>query len=158
MSFGEAIKSVFSKYATFSGRARRSEYWFFFIFNLLVSFLLLIIDRLLIKVGCPFPIIYKGVSIGLVTIWALAVLIPSIAVTVRRLHDTGKSGWLYLPMFLLNIFSILADVRLLDTSTVIGIITLVLAIIYIVYSIIMLVWLCRDSDSDANRWGWNPKF
>ena len=80
MSFGEAIKSVFSKYATFSGRARRSEFWYFLLFNFLVSFVLGLI---------PFLSVVSG-------LWALAVLIPSLAVTVRRFHDIGKSGWNYL--------------------------------------------------------------
>ena len=73
MSFGEAIKSVFSKYATFSGRARRSEFWYFFLFNVLVSLVLSII---------PFLSILSF-------IWALGVLVPTLAVTVRRFHDIG---------------------------------------------------------------------
>ena len=70
MSFGAAIASFFSKYATFSGRATRAEFWWFFLFTFL---------------GGLIPIV------GL--IFALAVLIPSIAVAVRRLHDTDRSGW-----------------------------------------------------------------
>ena len=73
VSFGEAIKTCFSKYATFSGRASRSEYWFFFLFSFLLSFI---------------PIVNF--------IAGLALLIPSLAVAVRRLHDIGKSGWWYL--------------------------------------------------------------
>ena len=74
MSFGEAIKSCFSQYATFSGRARRSEYWYFFLFNFLVSFVL----GLLLQ-----PPAY---------VFALVTLLPGLAVGVRRLHDIGKSG------------------------------------------------------------------
>ncbi|MCZ8235565.1 MAG: DUF805 domain-containing protein [Inhella sp.] len=70
MGFTDAIKTCFSKYATFSGRATRAEYWWFFLFTFL---------------GSLIPIV------GL--IFALAVLIPSIAVAVRRLHDTDRSGW-----------------------------------------------------------------
>ena len=80
MSFGEAIKVCFQKYATFSGRARRSEYWYFYLFTFLVS---LVLDCI--------PLL--GV---LSFVWWLAQLIPSLAVTVRRFHDIGKSGWNYL--------------------------------------------------------------
>ena len=84
MNFGEAISSVFSKYATFSGRARRSEYWYFYLFNLMVSIVISFI---------PFVNMLAG-------LWSLVILIPSIAVTVRRFHDTGKSGWWYIVMIL----------------------------------------------------------
>ncbi len=99
MGFSESVKSVFSKYATFSGRASRSEFWYFVLFNILVSIPVYIVGVIIgilfskgpesvmtaFLVGCVFNLIYS-----------LAVLIPSIAVTVRRLHDSGKSGWLYL--------------------------------------------------------------
>ncbi len=66
MTFVESIKTCFSKYATFSGRATRSEFWWFWVFTLIASFIPLL---------------------------NLAVIIPAIAVGVRRLHDIGKSGW-----------------------------------------------------------------
>jgi uncharacterized membrane protein YhaH (DUF805 family) len=75
--------NVLQNYATFSGRARRSEYWYFFLFNVIISFVL----------G------FVGVSMGttiLSNIYSLAVLIPGIAVGVRRMHDVGKSGWFIL--------------------------------------------------------------
>ena len=73
VSFGEAIKTCLSKYATFSGRASRSEYWYFALFTFLLGLI---------------PIL--GYVAG------LAFLIPDLAVAVRRLHDIGKSGWWYL--------------------------------------------------------------
>jgi len=76
------------KYAVFSGRARRKEYWFFVLWYLIITVLLAILDGML------------GLHIGkaglLETLYALALLIPSIAVTVRRLHDTGRTGWWFL--------------------------------------------------------------
>jgi len=78
---------VLQNYAKFSGRARRSEYWYFFLFNLIATILL-------------------GIAGGLMrttilsNIYSLAVLIPSIAVGVRRMHDLGKSGWfLLIPIY-----------------------------------------------------------
>ncbi|MEV7506648.1 DUF805 domain-containing protein [Streptomyces sp. NPDC090085] len=72
---------VLKKYAVFSGRARRQEYWMFFLFNVLALIILLVLDGVL------------GTAPLLYSIYALAVFLPSLGVAVRRLHDTGKSGW-----------------------------------------------------------------
>jgi uncharacterized membrane protein YhaH (DUF805 family) len=78
---------VLKKYATFSGRARRSEYWYFILFSNLISFALLFLDG---GLGTEF----------LSTIFSLGVLVPTIAVAVRRMHDVGKSGWfLLIPIY-----------------------------------------------------------
>lgn len=74
---------VLQNYALFTGRARRSEYWYFILFNFLISFVLGFIGG---AIGVPI--------IG--TIYSLAVLIPTIAVGVRRMHDNGRSGWFLL--------------------------------------------------------------
>lgn len=71
---------VLKKYAEFTGRARRTEFWMFTLFNFIISIILLMVDGLL---GTPFNFIY-----------GLAIVIPGIAVAVRRLHDIGKSGWM----------------------------------------------------------------
>ena len=72
---------VLKKYAVFDGRARRKEYWMFFLFNMVAAIILAIIDAVLWTV----PILYG--------LYFLAILCPAIGVTIRRLHDTGKSGW-----------------------------------------------------------------
>lgn len=82
MTFGESISTCFKKYATFDGRATRSEYWWFFLFTFLVSAATGIVSEMLS---------------GLFT---LAVLLPSLAVGVRRLHDIDKSGWFLLVWFI----------------------------------------------------------
>ena len=115
MSFSEAVRSGFSNYARFRGRARRSEYWFFTLFLWILSF------------------VSASVSLLIETPWisvilSLAVLLPAIAVNVRRLHDTGRSGWYYL-------------VRLVP---VLGL-------------ILTLIWLCTDSEPGTNTYGPNPK-
>lgn len=84
MGFADAVKSVLGQYAGFEGRARRSEYWFFSLFFFLVLFVVAILDGV---IG-TFPLLYLLVALGLI--------LPSIAVGVRRLHDTGKSGLFYL--------------------------------------------------------------
>jgi uncharacterized membrane protein YhaH (DUF805 family) len=82
MKFDEAIKSFFNNYATFSGRARRSEYWFAFLFVFLALLAAQIVDLILF-----------GTDIGLFyVVTLLGTFIPSLAVLWRRLHDIGKSG------------------------------------------------------------------
>lgn len=99
-TFGQAISRFFKKYATFSGRASRSEYWWVSLFLTLVSIVLMIITIIGAVAtadgysGEPGP----GLIIGaiLLILFFLAVVIPGIAVTVRRLHDANFSGWFYL--------------------------------------------------------------
>ena len=79
----EALK----KYAVFSGRARRMEYWYFVLFNLIVAFVLALIDTLL---GTTTGVSSFGLLSG---IYSLAVLIPTLALWVRRLHDIDRTGW-----------------------------------------------------------------
>jgi uncharacterized membrane protein YhaH (DUF805 family) len=85
---------VLKKYAVFKGRARRSEYWYFFLFNIIASILLGIIDY---SVGTYNEELGSGLF---ETIYSLGIIIPSIAVGVRRMHDVGKSGWfLLIPIY-----------------------------------------------------------
>ena len=83
--FGEAISVCFSKYVTFSGRASRSEYWYFVLFTILAAFALGLVDGVL----------GTGTSDGglLSGLFSLVTLLPSLAVAFRRLHDVGRSGW-----------------------------------------------------------------
>ncbi|MCC8182962.1 MAG: DUF805 domain-containing protein [Clostridiales bacterium] len=83
MSFSEAIVSAFSQYATFSGRARRSEYWYFTLFNYLATAVLYV-------VGLALPILS-----WLPFVYFVATVVPGLAVSWRRLHDIGKSGGYY---------------------------------------------------------------
>lgn len=91
---------VISNYADFSGRARRKEYWYFFLFNVLIGLAISYAEEF---AGGLDPIGYG--SFG--NIYALALLVPSIAVGVRRLHDTGRSGWWFLIIFIPFIGSII---------------------------------------------------
>ena len=80
MTFGNAVRSAFHQYAGFTGRARRSEYWYFALFTVLVYVAASVVDAVL---GIPV----------LTLLTVLALLVPTLAVSVRRLHDTGRSGW-----------------------------------------------------------------
>ncbi|WP_229842055.1 DUF805 domain-containing protein [Pseudolysinimonas yzui] len=95
MSFGDAIVTVFRKYADFSGRATRPEFWWFALFSTIVSSALGAFNLV-----TPEGVIAVGSSLA--GVWSIAVLVPSLAVAVRRLRDTGRSWtnlfWLLLPL------------------------------------------------------------
>jgi uncharacterized membrane protein YhaH (DUF805 family) len=113
---------VLKKYAVFSGRARRKEYWLFVLFSLIVALVLGFIDG---AAGLADPQSGYGPLGGLYT---LAVLIPSIAVAVRRLHDTDHSGW-----------------------------WLLIGLVPVIGAIVLLVFMVQDSKSGQNQYGENPK-
>ena len=116
--FVEALK----KYAVFSGRSRRKEYWFFILFVVIISIVLNIIDGLIGAYD-------RSMGAGLLsTIFSLAILIPSIAVSVRRLHDINRTGWWVL-----------------------------IALVPLVGWIVLLVFHVQDSTPGTNRYGPNPK-
>jgi len=116
---------VLKQYADFSGRARRTEYWMFTLFNIII--ILALAGLMMAGMSSGSSALASLTSI-LYCGYALAVLIPGLAVCVRRLHDIGKSGWNYL-----------------------------FVLIPFVGAIIVLVWFCQDSQMGENKWGANPK-
>ena len=110
------------KYAVFSGRSRRKEYWYFYLFYILFIFVLTFID---IMIGT-----YDAVAeIGLIGgVFVLSMLIPLLAASVRRLHDTDRSGW-----------------------------WLLIALIPLIGAIVILVFTLQDSKPGENQYGSNPK-
>ena len=129
MGLFEAVKSVFSKYATFQGRASRSEYWFFYLFNILLEIGLLIVGLILgaIVGDGTGALAGMGIAYVLLCIYGLIALIPSISVFVRRMHDIGRSGWWYW-----------------------------IAFVPIVGTIVLLVFLLTGSDRGDNQYGPEP--
>jgi uncharacterized membrane protein YhaH (DUF805 family) len=113
---------VLKKYAVFSGRARRKEYWFFVLFNIIIALALTFID---FSTGLYDVESEVGLLSGL---YSLAVLVPSIAVTIRRLHDTDRTGWWFL-----------------------------IAFVPIIGVIVLLVFTVFDSTPGDNQYGPNPK-
>ena len=87
MNFGEAISSGFSNYVNFSGRAARSEYWFWVLFTIIAEIVTGIVDVLL------------GITL-VTTLFVLVTLLPGVAVAVRRLHDLDRTGWWLLLVFI----------------------------------------------------------
>jgi uncharacterized membrane protein YhaH (DUF805 family) len=114
MNFGQAVSSGFSNYVNFSGRALRSEYWYWFLFVIIGSVVTVIIDNFI-----GFPVTNA--------IFGLAIILPGLAVTVRRLHDLDKSGWFIL-----------------------------LGLIPLVGAIILIVWFCQKGTDGPNRFGPHP--
>jgi len=102
MNFGEAIKSGFSNYVTFSGRAARSEYWYWTLFVVLVTIGAGIIDRAIFDFEEPTTTGLFGPLVSLVF------FLPGLAVSVRRLHDIDRTGW-----WLLIIFTIIGIILLI---------------------------------------------
>ena len=96
MGFAEAIRSGFANYATFAGRASRPAYWWWALFGVLVSLATRVLDGLLGSSIVRSTQYGAEVSVGLIaSLVGLALLLPSLAVLVRRLHDTDRSGWWY---------------------------------------------------------------
>ncbi|WP_053646308.1 MULTISPECIES: DUF805 domain-containing protein [unclassified Streptomyces] len=106
---------VLKKYAVFSGRARRKEFWMFTLFNFIAAVILAILDNVL------------GIQI-LSLIYTLAVFLPALGVSVRRLHDTGRSGWWIL-----------------------------IALVPLIGGIVLLVFNCLEGEQQQNAYGPNPK-
>lgn len=111
----EWYKVVLRKYAVFDGRARRKEFWFFTLINFLAYIVLEVVDNIL------------GLYI-LAAAYSLAIFIPNIAVSVRRLHDTGRSGW-----------------------------WLLIGLIPIIGAIVLIIFWIQDSQVGNNQYGANPK-
>jgi uncharacterized membrane protein YhaH (DUF805 family) len=110
-------KVVLESYAKFDGRSRRAEFWWYFLANLIIGVVLNVVDAVI------------GLAGILSLIYALAVLVPGLAVGIRRLHDTGKSGW-----------------------------WLLIALIPIVGIIVLIVFFAQDSTPGVNDYGMSEKY
>ena len=141
MNLIESIKTCFQKYATFNGRANRSEYWFFFLFGFLTTICLSILDMAL------FPKNENGV-LGL--IFALLTFIPFISAACRRLHDVNRSGWWQLLPYGIMLGSVLLTL-ISETLLVVGIVAAVIA------GIVLIFWLASAGENKKNRFGPSAK-
>jgi uncharacterized membrane protein YhaH (DUF805 family) len=120
MGFVEAIQSGLNNYVNFSGRASRSELWFWILFSILASVVASVIGGILVNiVGSAGSLVSLIVSLGLI--------LPGLAVEVRRLHDIDKSGWWVL-----------------------------ISVVPLVGIILLLIWFCTEGTRGPNRFGSNP--
>lgn len=130
------LNVIRNNYANFSGRARRCEYWMFTLINTIISIVLYLLVALF-----ALPSLLSGrdggsstftplgiLPLALYTIYILAIVVPGLAVSARRLHDAGYSGWLYL-----------------------------IVLVPFIGSVVLLVLMIQDSKPGDNKWGANPK-
>ncbi|MCM1320084.1 MAG: DUF805 domain-containing protein [Muribaculaceae bacterium] len=137
VSFGDAVKRAFSKYCQFTGRASRSEFWWFYLFNLIISSIIFIACggtgvishawQVAAHGGSTVGVMFSGLYGTINTIWSLVILLPSLGLFWRRLHDGGHSGWWWL-----------------------------IGLIPFVGTIVLLVFLCQGSQPMENKYGAVP--
>lgn len=173
MSFGQAIRTCFRRYAGFSGRASRPEYWWFFLFLFLGTIVAGILDGLLFgaaDVSATYGDGAAGVSAGsngpVGLVFSLGTLLPGLAAGWRRMHDTGRSGlYLLYPLIVmagLGTFGALMgalpgpDGSISAVQGVAGILFLVGAIVFMISPLLVLWWLTRPSQPGMNEYGPNP--
>ena len=159
MDFLTAVKTCFRKYFTFKGRARRSEYWYWVLFTIVAGIVLGVIDLLI------FDGAMEAAS-PLSNVFNLAVFIPGLAVSWRRLHDINRSGWWlgggYLAIIIGGIVagifavSIGQNVNIPDALAAILLIVFLLGIL--AWGITLLVFFCTDTKAGDNRFGEDPKY
>lgn len=177
MTIQESVKTCVRKYADFSGRATRAEYWWWVLATTLVSFALGVLEGSL-------AIVISALAFSpLATIFSLAILLPNLAVTARRLHDIGKSGWWQLAWWVIAglgwiIFTIALIISLISIFSganfdkgmegffksagfgdflpaIIGfVIALVVTLAVFIW---VLVWLIRQGETGPNRFGPDPR-
>jgi uncharacterized membrane protein YhaH (DUF805 family) len=155
VEFIDSIKTGFNHYTMFTGRARRSEYWFWTLFTVLLN------------------MAASALMLNIIT--SIAVMIPSYAVTCRRLHDTGRSGWWVLAKAILDVLVIIGSIALLvvliglymtdnngdfDIISKIFLNPLVIAIgtADFIVTVIIFIFTLQDSDVEANEYGESPKY
>ena len=124
MTFTQSVRTVFSNYVNFSGRATRPEFWWWTLFVFILSLVLQIVDGAVIAPLLGFRPFAPEAGDPLGMVAALALLLPSLAVGVRRLHDIGRSGW-----------------------------WLLIALIPIIGLLVLIYWHVQPSEDGANRFG-----
>lgn len=125
------------QYVDFKGRARRKEYWMFFLFNLIFGIVTSFID---VMIG------WKVVS----SLYSIAVFLPGLALFVRRLHDIGKSGWWFFVPFVFAFVGGLLGITV-PNSIIPAVIVMIVGIVLPLY------WACLDGEGGSNQWGPDPK-
>ncbi|WP_424985907.1 DUF805 domain-containing protein [Microbulbifer sp. S227A] len=174
MTFAAAVKTCFSKYVSFSGRAARAEYWYFFLFLLLLSLVAAALDWAFFTSVTSISSETASATVArssqpVQSIVALATFLPHLAAAWRRMHDTGRSGWLVLlptllaaGAFAVLVFGIGAAShfhggtmdRLLTGATLL--ILLPTLIVLLISPLVVLFWLSRPSQPETNKYGPNP--
>jgi len=160
MNMIDAVKSVLTQYVGFSGRARRSEYWYW----ILATFLLgVVVGIFELAIGLS-----SDGSGPVAQILRLALFLPGLAVGFRRLHDTGRSGWwiggFYLALFVFIVLSVSMAFGAVatggeDTTAIasLGVLVIIGLLAIVIYAIALIIFFCQDSEKGPNKYGPNPK-
>ena len=163
LDFMEAVKICLRKYLDFKGRARRSEYWWFALFTLIVSVVSSFIDTILsMFVGFEFVDHLTG----------LLLFLPGLTVSFRRLHDIGRSGWWMGVAYILlaaagialavtsslGISDFFDEMRLIDAFLLLKPVVYIPLLASLVVSIICFVFAFLDSQKHTNKYGPSPKY
>ena len=174
MTIQESVMTCIRKYADFSGRATRAEYWWWVLATTLVSFALSAIDSFISALAGLY--VYSPLS----TVFGLAILLPGLAVTARRLHDTGKSGWwqlVWVAIGVLGTVPLIVGVAIfvikgftgaddwafsqweIDSTGVAALVTgiLVSLIIWLAITVWWIVWMARQGQPGPNHYGPDPR-
>ncbi len=153
-AFGWYIKA-FKDWRNFQGRAGRKEFWYFMLFNFIISLLLIVIDfvlfnkltRQLDNYG-PFQIIYLSLS-----------FIPAVSLIFRRLHDIGKSGWWFIVWFIIYIIFTIIYYNFVEEGSPAYVVPILLFddLVFFIYSVILFIFYVKKSHSFTNKYGDIPK-
>ncbi len=140
MGFREAVTVCIQDYYTFSGRARRPEFWWFFLFVVVGTLLLSAVDAVIFG---------EGMLLGLNGLFGLLTFLPQLAVSWRRMHDTGRPGWF-------NLLPVVPSLLIIGPGNPVSLAKLVLMLLSAVVMIVVLVWLVQPSQPKPNRFGPEP--
>lgn len=180
MTFTEAVRTCFRKYVTFSGRASRSEYWWFVLFVLLGNAVLSAVDAAIFGPNVTTETVSNAAGDTrtitrtgngpLVSIFGLATLLPGLAAGWRRMHDTGRSGlYLLYPLIVMvgiGTFAAFtgavdgllpgAEGEITPFQGLAGLVLVLASIVFLISPLLVLWWLTRPSQPGSNEYGPNP--
>lgn len=145
MNLGQSIATCYRKYADFSGRASRSEFWWYMLFYNVI-------------VGIPIALVSEALD----SIWSLANLVPALAVSARRLHDVDRSGWWQLlplaalPVFLISFALRGFDVAVYSDDFLASPLIIAGILLFVALYVRLIVWFATKGNSGPNRFGEDP--
>lgn len=168
MGFGEAIKHNFSHYVDFKGRAQRSQFWWWYLFIIIVNVVLGAIESAAglqmgksatdVTVGdTVIPVVNQGAGL-LTSVFSLVVLLPTLAVAVRRLHDTGRTGWwIIAPLLAYLVAGVLVAIAIAAGAGPLVLAVLGLGfIVGAILAIVLLVFYIQKGTAGPNTYGPDP--
>ena len=178
MPFWEAVKTCFRKYFNFKGRARRSEYWWFILFECIVAFvwaflcgivMTAVIESMIRNQSMEDPLKTMLIWAGVLVLPMLFFIIPQYAAMTRRIHDSGHSGWWVLASFIASMGYLAFYCGVLMPKLIEGgedvlsspglwVVAALFGLISTALGIVLLVFTIQDSEPKENKYGPSPKY